>query len=100
MKTIGETSLIEKKINDKELFFLKVREYNRDGSYKDAEICCKLTNNAKEQLKVIKEFALDESDETPINIKDSFYAVDNYYKGEEKYTKAVLVICDIELGNV
>ena len=54
---------------------------------------CRLTQKAKEQLKIcdFKEC------EIPIEIKDSFYSVDIYYKDEEKYTKPTLVLADIEI---
>lgn len=100
MKTTGEITLIEK-LGEKSMYFLRIREYNREGNFNQAELYCRLTNTAKEQLNTLKEFLVfseGEQLEIPIKIKDSFYAVDNYYKGEVKYTKPTLVICDLELG--
>ena len=93
MKVIGETSILEKKINGKTIHYLKVREYDRNGKFNEAEIFCRLTKKAQEQLNICN--CLEQ--ETPIEIKDSFYTVDKYYKGEQQYTKATLVIADIEI---
>ena len=105
MKVVGESVIIEKRINDKDVYFLRVREYNREGVYTDAELYCRLTNTAKEQLRIIEinlPIVCEEGilKEIPINIKDSFYAVDNYLKGEEKYPKATIVISNIEIGTI
>lgn len=93
MKTIGNAILIEKDIKGKKNHYLRIREYNRNGEYVEAIMFCRLTQKAKEQLKIcdFKEC------EIPIEIKDSFYSVDIYYKDEEKYTKPTLVLSDIEI---
>lgn len=98
MKLIGETIIKERNENGKTLYFLKVREYDRDGKYEEAEIFSRLTRNAQEQYNIIKENTnlCEEQDEIPINIKDSFYTVDKYYKGEQQYTKATIVLKEIE----
>lgn len=100
MKTIGEAVLIEKRINEKDVYFIRVREYNRDGIFTDAELYCRLTNNAKEQLGILRNTIEIEGkypSEIQINIQDSFYTVDKYFKGEEQYTKPTLVIKEIEI---
>ena len=98
MKLIGETTISEKYEKDKTMYFLKVREYNRDGSYNEAEVFCRLTKMAQEQYNLIKTNIdlYEGQNEIPINIKDSFYTVDKYYKGEDKYTKATIVLKEIE----
>lgn len=93
MKTTGNTILIEKDIKGKKNYYLKIREYNRSGEFAEADIFCRLTQKAKEQIKIC-DF---EECEIPIEIKDSFYSVDIYYKDEEKYTKPTLVLSDIEI---
>ena len=90
MKITGKAIISKKQINDKELYFLKIREYNRIGEYKEAELNCRLTNKVKELVNAIE-------NDLEIEIKDSFYLIDNYYKGEEKYTKPILVLSEIEI---
>lgn len=93
MKIVGETSVIEKKINGKILNYLKIREYSRDGKCNEAELFCKLTKKAQEQLNICECLEC----EIPIEIKDGFFAVDRYFKGEEQYTKPTLIISDLEI---
>lgn len=94
MKITGETILIEKEINGKLMHYLKVREYDRDGKFCEAELFCRLTKKAQEQLRISEYIS---GMEVPIDIKDSFFAVDRYFKGDEKYTKPTLVIADLEI---
>ena len=92
MKTIGNAILNKKEINGKEKFYIKVREYRRDGSFDEAELFCRMTNKMRDFIGDILENATD----LPIEIKESFYTVDYYYKGEQKYAKPTLVLEEFE----
>ena len=75
------------------MFYLTVREYERDGTYQDAELFCRLTKKMHDY--VVER--LDEAVNVEIDIKDSFYTVDRYYKGEQEYTKPTLILKDFEI---
>lgn len=96
MKTLGKVTLErdykESKNGDgkKKVFNLVVKEFDRDGNSKEAKIFCRLTKEVEEFVE--SEMLLDRID---IEIKDSFYSVDTYRKGEEVYRKLTLVITDL-----
>ena len=90
MKTIGNAILNSRSINGKRIYYLTIREYNRDGEFEETELYCRLT-------KKMQELVGEETTNLGIDIVDSFYSVDNYYKGEEKYTKPTLVLSEIEI---
>ena len=92
MKIIGNAILNSRSINNKEIYYLTIREYNRDGEFEETELYCRLTKKMQELVK-----SLGNYNDLAIDIKDSFYSVDNYYKGEEKYTKPTLVLSEIEI---
>lgn len=92
MKTIGNAILNSKSVNGKNIYTLKVREYNRDGEFEETELYCRLTKKMQELINSQGSFS-----NLAIEIKDSFYSVDNYYKGEERYTKPTLVLSEIEI---
>lgn len=89
MKVIESAILSSRIVNGKEIHYLKIREYNRDGQYEEAELFCRLT-------KKVADMVADTND-ININIIDSFYTVDKYYKGEVEYRKPTLVLKEIEI---
>lgn len=93
MVVIGNAILIKKKVNEKELHYLKIREYSRDGNFEETELFCRLTNKVQQ---LVGEY-LDNTNDLQIDIKDSFFTIDKYRKGEQVYTKPTLVLKDIEI---
>ena len=90
MKTIGNAILNSKNVNGRQIYYITIREYRRDGEFEETELYCRLTKKMQELVgKEIKDL--------PIEIIDSFYSVDNYYKGEVRYTKPTLVLSEIEI---
>lgn len=95
MKILGKVTL-EKEYKEskngeqKKLFNLVVKEFDRDGNSKEAKLFCRLTKEVEEFVE--SEIFLDRID---IDIKDSFFSVDTYRKGEEIYHKLTLVITDL-----
>lgn len=89
MKAIEKAILSSKNINGRDLYYLKIREYSRDGQCEEAELFCRVTRDVAERVKDMQDVA--------INILDSFYAVDRYFKGEEEFKKPVLVLKEIEI---
>ena len=92
MKTIGNVLLNKNKVNGKELYYVKIREYNRDGDYEETEMFCRLTKKMQDLVNSLGEFK-----DLAIEIKDSFYSIDKYRKGEQVFTKPTLVLKDIEI---
>ena len=89
MKAVENAVLCSKNINGKNLYYIKIREYSRDGQCEEAELFCRVTRDIAERVKDLQDLK--------INILDSFYAVDRYFKGEVEYKKPVLVLKDIEI---
>lgn len=93
MKIVGNAILNKKRINEKELYYLKIREYDRDGNFEETEMFCRLTSKMQELVG----FELENLANVQIDIKDSFFTIDKYRKGEQVYTKPTLVLKDIEI---
>lgn len=95
MKTLGKVTLERdfkesKNGGNKKVFNLVVKDFDHDGNLKEAKIFCRLTKEMEEFVE--SEMLLDRIN---IEIKDSFYSVDTYRKGEKVYHKLTLVITDL-----
>ena len=96
MKTTGKTELEKKFINGKngerKVFNLILKEYDREGQCREAEMFCRLTKEMEEFVESEMVF-----DRIGIEIDESFYSVDTYKKGDEIYTKPTLVITGLHI---
>lgn len=93
MKIVGNAIIEKKIVNERQMYYLKVREYNRDGEFEEADLYCRLTKKVHDYLSEI----LDNASDVQINIKESFFTVDKYYKGEQEFTKPTIVLADVEI---
>lgn len=92
MKIVGNAILNKKEINGKQLYYLKIREYDRTGEYEETEMFCRLTSKMQELVESVEPFT-----DLQIEVKESFFTIDKYRKGEQVYTKPTLVLKDIEI---
>ena len=93
MKITGNAILNSKNVNGRNIYYLKIREYEKNGDYKETELYCRLTKKVQELVETV----IKNCGDLEIEIKESFYSVDNYYKGEQIYTKPTLVISELEI---
>ena len=89
MKLTGKATIRSKEINGRKIRYLIVREYERTGEYNEAEMFCRLTKKAFDTL--------GDLDNVEIEVVDSFYTIDRYYKGEQEYLKPTLVLSEIKV---